>query len=107
MISPKCLAAESAYPDDNDDDDDAEGDDDGVTVAKEEIWSILAVNKFDSTRKRMSILVRSPPHLGSLPILFCKGADSAMLDDKVCTAPTLGSHPESSSQSLLSSTDID
>mmetsp|Transcript_15351 Transcript_15351/g.38040 ORF Transcript_15351/g.38040 Transcript_15351/m.38040 type:complete len:1784 (+) Transcript_15351:307-5658(+) len=51
-----------------------------------ETWSILAVNKFDSDRKRMSILLRSPPELGSAPILFCKGADSAMLDPSVCSA---------------------
>ena len=51
---------------------------------REETWVILAVNKFDSDRKRMSILLRSPQDLGSLPILFCKGADSAMLDPKVC-----------------------
>jgi magnesium-transporting ATPase (P-type) len=50
-----------------------------------ETWEILAVNKFDSDRKRMSILLRSPTELGSLPILFCKGADSAMLDPAVCT----------------------
>eukprot|EP00531_Pseudo-nitzschia_arenysensis_P016673 CAMPEP_0116157348 /NCGR_PEP_ID=MMETSP0329-20121206/23298_1 /TAXON_ID=697910 /ORGANISM="Pseudo-nitzschia arenysensis, Strain B593" /LENGTH=1587 /DNA_ID=CAMNT_0003654453 /DNA_START=285 /DNA_END=5048 /DNA_ORIENTATION=+ len=48
-----------------------------------ETWSVLAVNKFDSTRKRMSILLRSPPEYGSCPILFCKGADSAMLDPGV------------------------
>ena len=53
-------------------------------VAREETWSILAVNKFDSDRKRMSILLRSPPELGNLPILFCKGADSAMIDSEVC-----------------------
>lgn len=51
----------------------------------EETWEILAVNKFDSDRKRMSILLRAPPELGSLPILFCKGADSAMLAPGVCT----------------------
>lgn len=56
---------------------------------REETWSILAVNKFDSDRKRMSILLRSPPELGSLPILFCKGADSSMLDPSVC-ANSLG-----------------
>ena len=48
-----------------------------------ETWTILAVNKFDSTRKRMSILLRSPPEMGSAPILFCKGADSAMLDPEI------------------------
>lgn len=51
---------------------------------EEEVWSILATNKFDSDRKRSSILVRSPPELGSLPILFCKGADTTMLTDSVC-----------------------
>ena len=50
-----------------------------------ETWEVLAVNKFDSERKRMSILLRSPPELGSAPILFCKGADTAMLDPNVCS----------------------
>lgn len=54
-------------------------------AAREETWTILAINKFDSDRKRMSILLRSPEELGSLPILFCKGADSSMLDPAVCT----------------------
>ena len=57
-----------------------------------ETWDILAVNKFDSHRKRMSILLRSPPELGGAAVLFCKGADSAMLDPDVC----------SGSQNLLS-----
>ncbi|OEU10945.1 phospholipid-translocating P-type ATPase [Fragilariopsis cylindrus CCMP1102] len=48
-----------------------------------ETWSVLAINKFDSTRKRMSILLRSPPELGSAPMLLCKGADSAMLDPEI------------------------
>ena len=52
--------------------------------ARIETWEILAVNKFDSERKRMSILLRSPTELGSAVILFCKGADSAMLDSDVC-----------------------
>lgn len=51
---------------------------------REETWMILATNKFDSDRKRMSILLRAPPELGSVPILFCKGADSAMLDSEIC-----------------------
>jgi len=51
---------------------------------REETWTILAVNKFDSDRKRMSILLRSPPELGGLPILFCKGADSSMMDPTIC-----------------------
>ena len=50
-----------------------------------ETWEILAVNKFDSQRKRMSILLRSPPELGGVVVLFCKGADSAMLDPDVCS----------------------
>jgi len=49
-----------------------------------ETWSILAINKFDSDRKRMSVLVRSPPALGSMPMLLCKGADSSMLLEGVC-----------------------
>ncbi|KAL7561845.1 hypothetical protein ACA910_009683 [Epithemia clementina (nom. ined.)] len=56
---------------------------------RSESWAVLAVNKFDSTRKRMSILLRSPEELGSLPVLFCKGADSAMLDPDVCRGTTL------------------
>lgn len=56
----------------------------GIASSREEVWSVLAVNKFESDRKRMSILVRSPPELGSIPILFCKGADSAMLVNGVC-----------------------
>lgn len=55
------------------------------SMQRMETWSILAVNKFDSERKRMSILLRSPPELGSIPVLLCKGADSAMLDPSVCT----------------------
>jgi magnesium-transporting ATPase (P-type) len=55
------------------------------SMQRVETWSILAVNKFDSERKRMSILLRSPPELGSVLVLFCKGADSAMLDPSVCS----------------------
>mmetsp|Transcript_30768 Transcript_30768/g.50812 ORF Transcript_30768/g.50812 Transcript_30768/m.50812 type:complete len:1752 (-) Transcript_30768:131-5386(-) len=54
----------------------------------EEIWEVLAVNKFDSTRKRMSVLVRAPPEFGSIPMVLCKGADSAMLDATVLRNPT-------------------
>ena len=57
--------------------------DDGVTP-RIETWPILAINKFDSDRKRMSVLVRSPPELGSVPMLLCKGADSSMLVEEVC-----------------------
>lgn len=49
-----------------------------------ETWQILATNKFDSNRKRMSVLVRSPLELGSIPMLLCKGADSSMLTEEVC-----------------------
>jgi len=51
---------------------------------REETWSVLAVNKFDSDRKRMSVLVRSPLELGGIPMLLCKGADSSMLLEGVC-----------------------
>lgn len=56
--------------------------------AREELWEVLAVNKFDSTRKRMSVLVRSPPELGSIPMLLCKGADSAMLNPTIVKDPS-------------------
>lgn len=64
---------------------------------RDETWTILAVNKFDSDRKRMSILLRSPPELGSLPILFCKGADSAMLDPEVTSSVALLSEEDNPS----------
>jgi len=55
---------------------------------REEKWEILAVNKFDSTRKRMSVIARSPPELGSIPMLLCKGADTAMIDPDVVENPS-------------------
>jgi magnesium-transporting ATPase (P-type) len=66
--------------------------------SREETWTILAVNKFDSDRKRMSVLLRSPHDLGSLPILFCKGADSSMLDPAVCGGSDMLSNLMSSNQ---------
>mmetsp|Transcript_23007 Transcript_23007/g.49788 ORF Transcript_23007/g.49788 Transcript_23007/m.49788 type:complete len:1706 (-) Transcript_23007:99-5216(-) len=57
--------------------------DDGV-APQSETWPVLAINKFDSDRKRMSVLVRSPPELGSVSMLLCKGADSSMLIKEVC-----------------------
>jgi magnesium-transporting ATPase (P-type) len=66
--------------------DDIQGSFKDASGARTETWEILAVNKFDSERKRMSILLRSPPELGSVAVLFCKGADSAMLDPVVCSA---------------------
>jgi magnesium-transporting ATPase (P-type) len=82
------LAADTATNFANTDVVSGDGSERGSEVAigegREEIWTILAINKFDSDRKRMSILLRSPDELGSLPILFCKGADSSMLDTAIC-----------------------
>eukprot|EP00986_Skeletonema_menzelii_P004760 scaffold1665_cov149-Skeletonema_menzelii.AAC.10 len=69
--------------------------DEGCSPRKE-TWTILAVNKFDSDRKRMSVLVRSPPELGSVPMLFCKGADSAMMLEGVCEGIDLLENVENS-----------
>lgn len=41
------------------------------------IYEILAVNQFDSTRKRMSVVVRSQD---KRIYLFCKGADNVIFD---------------------------
>lgn len=90
-LSLKRLAAETAV----ELDEDAENQEQSVLDAallgepREETWTILAVNKFDSDRKRMSILLRSPHELGSLPILFCKGADSSMLEPEVCVSSSI------------------
>mgnify|MGYP003920508389 CR=1 FL=1 len=54
------------------------------SLPKSETWKVLAVNKFDSTRKRMSVVVRSPPSLSSIPFVLVKGADSSMLCEGVC-----------------------
>jgi phospholipid-transporting ATPase len=68
---------------------------------KHETWALLAVNKFDSDRKRMSVVVRSPPHLGSIPMLFCKGADSSMLDPNICEGgSSILASPEGLMQSI-------
>ena len=53
-------------------------------IPRIETWPILAINKFDSDRKRMLVLVRYPPELGSIHMLLCKGADSLMLIEEVC-----------------------
>eukprot|EP00536_Pseudo-nitzschia_multiseries_P002375 jgi/Psemu1/251596/estExt_Genewise1Plus.C_310085 len=71
------IRLKSDHPSFNDDDDD----NDNI-----ETWSVLAINKFDSTRKRMSILLRSPPQYGGCAMLLCKGADSAMLDPEICSS---------------------
>jgi magnesium-transporting ATPase (P-type) len=62
-----------------------------------ETWNVLAVNKFDSDRKRMSVLVRSPASMGSIPMIMCKGADSTMLDPDICEG---GMHMMSTDGSL-------
>jgi magnesium-transporting ATPase (P-type) len=86
-LSPRKLAAGTATGRITlDRSDDFEGSVRDASGARTETWEILAVNKFDSDRKRMSILLRSPPELGSVAVLFCKGADSAMLDPAVCSA---------------------
>ena len=46
--------------------------DDRTRKEEEEVWRVLAVNKFDSDRKRMLVLVRLPPTSGSLPMVLCK-----------------------------------
>jgi len=94
-LTPKALSAETASPvlassyriGSSDGSDDVL--DDVYIGPRRETWAVLAVNKFDSDRKRMSVLVRSPPELGSVPMLLCKGADSSMLDSNVCN---VGNH---------------
>eukprot|EP00736_Rhodelphis_marinus_P000457 Rmarinus@m.8664 len=51
----------------------------GVMVrhdGEEREYEVLATNEFNSTRKRMSVLVRTPDNEY---VLFCKGADNIML----------------------------
>jgi len=43
----------------------------------DEVYEVLNVNKFNSTRKRMSVVARTPE--GKL-VLYCKGADNVMLE---------------------------
>lgn len=103
-LSTKKLAAESASgmtPSKETKVEDIEGYIMDPSMQRLETWNILAVNKFDSERKRMSILLRSPPELGSIPMVLCKGADSAMLDPTVCTgAENLVSAEANASQRL-------
>jgi magnesium-transporting ATPase (P-type) len=80
----------------------------GSDEARVETWTVLAVNKFDSDRKRMSILLRSPPELGSIPMLLCKGADSSMLDPKVCVGlDSLMSGEEDVDEILMRNMELD
>jgi magnesium-transporting ATPase (P-type) len=48
-------------------------------IPRIEMWPILAINKFDSDLKRMSVLEHFPPKVGSNHMLLCKGADPSML----------------------------
>lgn len=47
---------------------------------KTEIWELLLELPFDSTRKRMSVIVRRKDIQNSNYFVFCKGADSAMMN---------------------------
>ena len=47
--------------------------------APKEVWQVLAVNKFDAERKRMSVLLREPEAHGGRAVLLVKGADNCML----------------------------
>lgn len=51
----------------------------------EETWQLLNILEFNSTRKRMSVIVRNPE--GEL-ILYCKGADNVIYDRLDKSAPT-------------------
>ena len=84
-LTAKALAAKTAATDDSDSINDEIDPDDRRLHGdvRLENWTVLAINKFDSTRKRMSILVRSPEEYGSIPMVLCKGADSAMLEPSV------------------------
>ena len=54
-----------------------------VTIAAygvDATFQILHVNAFNSTRKRMSVLVRTPPEMGSRILVLCKGADTMLYE---------------------------
>ena len=51
-------------------------------VASTVSYEVLAVNEFNSTRKRMSVLVVEP--VTGKHVLFCKGADNVILE-RACT----------------------
>jgi len=44
-----------------------------------QIWELILELPFDSTRKRMSVIVKRRDIENSKCYVFCKGADSAML----------------------------
>ena len=58
--------------------------DGGVAPPRVEMWAILVVNMFDSDRKWISVLARSPLEFGSIHVLLCKGANLLMLLEGVC-----------------------
>jgi phospholipid-translocating ATPase len=45
-----------------------------------EIWELILELPFDSTRKRMSVIVRRRDIENSEYFVFCKGADTAMIN---------------------------
>jgi phospholipid-translocating ATPase len=45
-----------------------------------QIWELILELPFDSTRKRMSVIVKRRDIENSDYIVFCKGADTAMLN---------------------------
>ncbi|RIA95832.1 hypothetical protein C1645_816125 [Glomus cerebriforme] len=47
---------------------------------KEYNFEVLNILEFNSTRKRMSVLVRRPAELGGGIVLFCKGADNVIIE---------------------------
>lgn len=54
---------------------------DVITYSGEnQIWELILELPFDSTRKRMSVIVKRRDVENSEYFVFCKGADSAMLN---------------------------
>ncbi|CAG8643042.1 3205_t:CDS:10 [Rhizophagus irregularis] len=49
-------------------------------LGKEHKFEILNILEFNSTRKRMSVIVRRPAELGGGIILYCKGADNIIIE---------------------------
>ncbi|CAI2168723.1 5752_t:CDS:2 [Funneliformis geosporum] len=49
-------------------------------LGKEHTFEILNILEFNSTRKRMSVIVRRPDELGGGIVLFCKGADNVIME---------------------------
>jgi phospholipid-translocating ATPase len=56
---------------------------DSLTVdilGKEHVFKILNILEFNSTRKRMSVIVNRPAELGGGIAIFCKGADNVIIE---------------------------